>query len=250
MPELPEVETVVNDLRPILVGKCFEGLSVLSVERRGKFIVIFLAEEKVLVIHLRMTGRLIVAGLEDEAFLYERRRLVFDDVSVRFCDQRRFGRVWLCDLRSYEEETGIWKLGVEPLEADFSTKVFADLMRGRKGTVKKWLLDQTLVAGIGNIYADEACFYAGVRPDREMGSLGEGDLERLYEAVLKALNQGVRNRGTSVKDYADAYGKSGKNQEVLFVYGRGRKGCLACGEVLVKCKVAGRGTVYCGECQE
>ncbi|MBP7670837.1 bifunctional DNA-formamidopyrimidine glycosylase/DNA-(apurinic or apyrimidinic site) lyase [Candidatus Gracilibacteria bacterium] len=249
MPELPEVETVVNDLRPILVGKCFEGLPVLAMARRGKFIVIFLAEEKVLVIHLRMTGRLIVAGLEDEAFLYERRRLEFGDVSVRFCDQRKFGRVWLCDLADYEKETGIWKLGLEPLDEDFSAEKFVAMMRGRKGTVKKWLLDQTLVAGIGNIYADEACFYAGVRPDAEMSRLTEADLERLYDGVLKALNQGVRNRGTSVKDYADAYGKSGKNQEVLFVYGRGGKGCLACGELLMKCKVAGRGTVYCGECQ-
>lgn len=240
---------MVNDLAPILVGRSFEGKEVLSVKRRGKFIVIFLAKEKVLVIHLRMTGRLIVAGLDDPAFLYERRRLLFDDVSVRFCDLRKFGRVWVSDVANYERLTGIWKLGVEPLEADFSAKVFGDLMRGRKGTVKKWLLDQTLVAGIGNIYADEACFYAGVRPDSEMASLDEADLERLYEAVLKALLQGVRNRGTSVKDYADAYGKSGKNQEVLFVYGRGGKPCLQCGEVLVKCKVAGRGTVLCTSCQ-
>lgn len=249
MPELPEVETVVRDLRPILVGRRFEGAEVLRVERRGKFIVIFLAEEKVLVIHLRMTGRLIVQEIGAAELPYERVRLVFEDKAVCFCDLRRFGRVWRSDLANYERETGIWKLGLEPLEADFSAEKFVSLMKGRRGTVKKWLLDQSLVAGIGNIYADEACFYAGVRPDRSMNDLTEADLERLYGAVLKALNQGVRNRGTSVKDYSDAYGKSGKNQEVLFVYGRGGKECLQCGEALVKGKVAGRGTVWCGECQ-
>lgn len=271
MPELPEVQTVVSDLQPILPGLKFvglsskvpkvvlpsvdafenlEGLRVLEVFRRGKFICILFENEKVVTIHLRMTGRIIVSDAEDEALPFERNRLDFSNgVSLRFCDMRKFGRVWLSNWDRYEEDTGIYKLGVEPLSEEFTLEKFKELFDGRNGNVKRLLLDQSLIAGVGNIYADESCFYAGVRPDKEAKLLEERELNALHEAVIKALMQGIRNRGTSVSDYADAYGKSGKNQELLYVYGRGGKECLRCGELLVKCKVAGRGTVYCEGCQ-
>ncbi len=271
MPELPEVETVVRDLRPVLVGQSFSelsttvpavvlpsvsayedlrGLKVLSVERRGKYIHIFFERDLVMTIHLRMTGRIILQNFDDEPLKYERTRIDFSESSLRFCDLRKFGRVWVSRVSDYEEMTGVSRLGVEPLSEDFSPGKLIELFSGRRGHVKKWLLDQSLIAGIGNIYADEACFYAGIRPDAEISRLKRADLERLFAAVLTALNQGVRNRGTSISDYADAYGKSGKNQEVLYVYGRGGRPCINCSSVLEKARVAGRGTVYCGKCQK
>jgi formamidopyrimidine-DNA glycosylase len=270
MPELPEVETVVRDLRPILIGQRFlkistvhapilqpsleafavlKGAEVETVGRRGKFINIFFDNAQVMTIHLRMTGRLIAAGFDDPELGYERTRIDFGDVTVRFCDLRKFGKVWVNRVDEYESATGIINLGVEPFGADFDFQMFRQLFSGRRGAVKKWLLDQRLVAGVGNIYADEACFYAGIRPDAETSELSGEELERLFDAVLRALEQGIRNRGTSVKDYADAYGKSGKNQEMLYVYSRGGKPCLKCETDLIKTKVAGRGTVYCPECQ-
>jgi formamidopyrimidine-DNA glycosylase len=217
--------------------------------RRGKFINIFLEKEFVITIHLRMTGRLIVQSLGDEALKYERTRLDFEDISLRFCDLRKFGRVWINKVKNYEQNTGIFRLGLEPLDAQFSLKTFVDSYKNKRGSVKKNLLDQSLVTGIGNIYADESCFYAGIRPDREMSSLNKKELEKLFDSVIKALNQGIKNRGTSVSDYEDAYGKSGKNQELLYVYGRGNQDCLKCSTQLIKVKHAGRGTVYCESCQ-
>ena len=266
MPELPEVETIVRDLKPVLINRVFvdlktevksrvigdfkkiKGKKVTKVLRRGKFINIFFENDFVMTMHLRMTGRIIVSDLGDAELKYERTRIDFDNVSIRFCDVRKFGCVWLSKLENYIEDTGIWKLGVEPLD-DLSLEEFKNIYSGKSGTVKKNLLDQSLVTGIGNIYADESCFYSGIRPDRELSKVSDDEMERLYKSVIKALLQGIENRGTSVSDYADAYGLSGSNQELLFVYGRGGQNCLKCNFQLIKCKVAGRGTVYCPNCQ-
>lgn len=270
MPELPEVETIVSDLRPVLKGRFFVDLvgthensivgamdniavirdqKVTEVLRRGKFINIFFENDFVMTIHLRMSGRIVVNKIEDEELPFERTKIIFDGAVLRFCDIRKFGRVWICKLSEYKMLTGISRLGMEPMNGDLSSEGFAKMMRGKKGSVKKWLLDQSLIAGIGNIYADEACFYAGVRPGAKMENLKRADLEKLFKSILKALKQGIRNRGTSISDFVDAYGKKGKNQEVLYVYGRGGKDCLNCGTILKKLKLAGRGTVYCEKCQ-
>ena len=270
MPELPEVETIVSDLRGVLPGMCFENLdfehenSVLGaldlenelqgkkvekVERRGKYINIFFEGNKVMTIHLRMSGRLIFADLGEPAFRFERTRINFDKGSLRFCDIRKFGKVWINRVEDFEEKTGIIRLGIEPLSEDFSFVKFREIFGRKKGSVKKNLLDQSLMAGVGNIYADEACFYAGIRPNTAIEKLDEKQLEKLFLSVIKALKQGIRNRGTSISDFVDAYGKNGKNQEVLFVYGRGKMPCMKCGAMLLKTVVAGRGTVYCGSCQ-
>lgn len=271
MPELPEVETIVRDLRGGLIGARFLDISgnhnsavaqaldnaswirdavVLSVERRGKFIVINFERDFVMTIHLRMSGRLLMRDYSEESLPYERTRIDFDRCSLRFCDVRKFGRVWINSLDEYEQATGIARLGIEPFDESFDAKHFTKLLKGKRGHIKKWLLDQSLIAGIGNIYADEACFYAGIRPNAEASKLSGAQLDALHGAVLKALNQGIRNRGTSISDFADAYGKTGRNQELLYVYGRGGQKCLRCkAEALVKTRVAGRGTVYCESCQ-
>lgn len=270
MPELPEVQTIVSDLKPLLVGRRFVAIDssvinhvtgaldnasfvvdakVVDVVRRGKFICVLFENDYVMTVHLRMSGRLIWRSLEEDELKFERTRIDFDEGSLRFCDVRKFGRVWICKASEYEAITGIGRLGVEPLSAEFNLQTFEGLMKGKKGAIKKWLLDQSLIAGIGNIYADESCFYAGVRPDAAVEKLGAEQLKSLFESVVAALKQGVRNRGTSISDFADAYGKTGRNQELLYVYGRGGKPCLKCDQVLFKSKVAGRGTVHCANCQ-
>lgn len=270
MPELPEVETIVTDLKPVLVGMRFvdltgthghsihgalgnvpfiKGHKVVEVSRRGKFINIFFENDYVMTVHLRMSGRLIFCPLNEDPLKFERTRIDFDAGSLRFCDMRKFGRVWISKAQSFELETGISRLGIEPLNGDLDLEKFKKIFEGKRGTVKKCLLDQSLIAGIGNIYADEGCFYAGIKPQARFEKLTEKKLKKLFEGVLKALNQGIRNRGTSISDFVDAYGKNGKNQEVLYVYGRGEKDCLKCGHKLVKDRVAGRGTVYCNSCQ-
>lgn len=274
MPELPEVETIVSDLRPILKGQCFVALKsshknhvagavmnmrriggkkVREVLRRGKFINIFFENDYVMTIHLKMSGRLIWLDNDGpaSAFLkYERTRIDFEKGSLRFCDVRKFGRVWICPVDEYERVTGIARLGFEPFTSDFSFEKFSRSFGSKRGNVKKWLLDQRIIAGVGNIYADEGCFYAGIRPDSKIEKLEDSRLKKLFEGVLKALRQGIRNRGTSISDFADAHGKAGRNQEVLYVYGRGGEPCLQCGTKLVKIKVAQRGTVFCENCQK
>lgn len=270
MPELPEVETIVTDLKPILPGMFFvdmksshnnavkdalgnvgliTGKKVVAVERRGKFINIFFENNFVMTIHLRMSGRILFRDLKDEELLYERTRINFDKGSLRFCDMRKFGRVWICSQDEYELTTGIYRLGIEPFSKEMTLDNFLELFTKRKGNVKRWLLDQSVIAGIGNIYADEALFYAGIRPTGNLQDIDKKMLEKLFKCVLKALKQGVKNRGTSISDFKDAYGSTGRNQEKLYVYGRGGKDCFNCSAVLVKTKVAGRGTVYCEECQ-
>lgn len=270
MPELPEVETIVSDLKPVLIGRFFVNLvgthensileamdniaairdqKVIEVFRRGKFINILFENKYVMTIHLRMSGRIISCEPGDEALRFERTRIDFNGVSLRFCDVRKFGKVWIAKAVEYEAVTGISRLGLEPLNGDLSVSGFIKMMKGKKGAVKKWLLDQSKVAGIGNIYADEGCFYAGIRPDHKMENLEEKELGRLFEGVIKALKQGVKNRGTSISDFQDAYGHRGRNQELLYVYGRGGEKCLECERILKRTVVAGRGTVYCEKCQ-
>lgn len=276
MPELPEVETIVSDLKPILKDQRFvaiesshknhvvgaianmrhiKGKKVREVLRRGKFINIFFENDYVMTIHLKMSGRLIWRSADNdgsvgESLKYERTRINFEKGSLRFCDVRKFGRVWICPISEYELVTGIACLGFEPFASDFSFEKFNRRFGGKRGNVKKWLLDQRIIAGVGNIYADEGCFYAGIRPDSRVEKLNSRRLKKLFEGVLKALKQGIKNRGTSISDFADAYGKAGKNQEVLYVYGRSGEPCLKCGNKLMKIKVAQRGTVFCEKCQK
>lgn len=271
MPELPEVETIVRELEDVLVGQVFESLEVfwvrsvdsggfdfddlrnlkvLKVFRRGKFINILMEEDWIITVHLRMSGRLIVKDrLMRDELRFERVCLKFDKSFVHFCDQRKFGRIWLNKVVDYQEKTGIYKLGVEPLCEEFSWNLFQELFTGRRGSLKRFLLDQTVIAGIGNIYADEACFYAGIRPDSNIENLDGCEKKKLFDSIKKALEQGIKNKGTSISDFVGAYGSKGRNQELLYVYGRGGEDCLKCKKVLEKIKHAGRTTVYCKKCQ-
>ncbi|MDQ6772620.1 MAG: bifunctional DNA-formamidopyrimidine glycosylase/DNA-(apurinic or apyrimidinic site) lyase [Candidatus Dormibacteraeota bacterium] len=273
MPELPEVETVAADLRPHLVGRIvvaadlrfptivrypdparFEaeivGCRVVGLRRRGKYILHDLDSGAVLVVHLGMTGqwRCVVAGAAEPPHLHLVLRLD-DGRLLRYSDTRRFGRVLLGTESELVAVRAMPALGPEPIAAGLTAASLRRRLRGRRAPIKALLLDQRLLAGVGNIYADEALFQAGIRPDRPGGGLGLARAERLRGALHELLSTAIANRGSSVSDYRDAFGETGRNQEVLNVYGRAGEPCVNCGRPLSKTVIGGRTTVFCRRCQ-
>jgi formamidopyrimidine-DNA glycosylase len=271
MPELPEVETVVRGLRAPLIGRTVQsmwadvgrtvqmpevfaprvvGQTFRAINRRAKYIVAEL-DHDLLVIHLKMTGRLYVVDADetrdDDRWL--RFKLGLDNgTELRFSDSRRFGRVYLTpELGSVSK--GAASLGPEPLEDDFTLDVFQGRMSGREKNIKALLLDQSFIAGVGNIYADEALFRAGVHPLRKSSSLTGDEIARLYETVRAALADGVDYEGASINWYRKADGTKGESQEHFYVYGRDGELCRNCGQVIIKLRVAQRGTHICPNCQ-
>ncbi|MAU08992.1 MAG: formamidopyrimidine-DNA glycosylase [Anaerolineaceae bacterium] len=270
MPELPEVETVVRGIRPDLVGKtitsmwtdwpnsistptleAFEaqvvGQQIQAVWRRAKYIVIELADAYLLV-HLKMTGRLYVTPVttQHDADRWVHVKFGLDTgEELRFSDSRKFGRVYLTpDLDAI---TG--SLGPEPLEDDFTLDVMKARLAGRSKVIKALLLDQTFVAGIGNIYADEALFRAKIHPLRKSDSLRDEEISRLYETIRAALSDGIEHEGASINWYRKADGNKGNSQDHFYAYGREGQPCKVCGTAMSKIRVAQRGTHYCPTCQ-
>ena len=280
MPELPEVEIVVRDLRPQLSGRRVEsvqlsrdplilarliryptpsqfgrrlrGRTIRAVERRGKYIVMPLVEDgQRLIVHLGMTGHLRLWEPEEAAVKHTHFRALLDSgLELRYDDPRQFGRLL---LGSQEEMIAARafpaKLGPEPIHGDLTEAEFERLIRARRRPVKSALLDQSFLAGVGNIYADEACFRAGIRPSRWTHRLTVRERRALYSAIQEVLENSIAARGSSIINYVDAFGVRGTNQEKLLVYGRGGEACLTCGTPLRATRLAGRGTVYCRKCQ-
>lgn len=269
MPELPEVETVVCGLRepligrtvqsvwsdhPILVKPSFEeaaarlhGQTFRAVTRRAKYIVCHLDHDFMLV-HLKMTGRLYVIAdaASNEADRWVHFRVQLDNgQQLRFSDMRKFGRIFLTD--NIDTVTG--KLGPEPLENTFTSAVFEQRLKGRQMMIKALLLDQRFVAGVGNIYADEALFRAGIQPTRRSDSLTSEEILRLYDAVRAALYDGINHEGASINWYRKPDGTRGESQEHFFVYGRQGAACLRCTHIIEKTRVMQRGTHFCPNCQ-
>ena len=273
MPELPEVETVARDLRATVVGRQIESVDVLrgdvirlpdpaalaailtgqrivGVERRGKFLFLMLDSGDELITHLGMTGHLTVC--DDDAPLARHTHLrmhLDDDRELRFDDARRFGRIAYGSRARLEESRVLPRLGLEPLSEEFSRDGLDLVLKRTTRMVKAALLDQSGVAGLGNIYADEACYLAGVRPTRRCHRLTGAQRAALHRAIGIVLRKAVDNRGSSVDDYRDVWNARGSNQESLLVYGRGGQPCYRCGTVLRRTVVAGRTTVYCPQCQ-
>ncbi|MCY3780831.1 MAG: DNA-formamidopyrimidine glycosylase [Chloroflexi bacterium] len=270
MPELPEVETVVRGLREPLIGRRIlsmwqdwaptihspslqefaariAGQTVERIRRRGKYILVEL-DHDTLVIHLKMSGRLYVAeaGVEHEADRWVHVRLDLDNgQQLRFSDLRKFGRVYLTD-----DVAGLLAhLGPEPLSDDFTLEHFRASMYRRKRAIKALLLDQELVAGIGNIYADEALFRAGIHPATGVDKLSDEETERLHETIRAALIAGIEHEGASINWYRKADGQKGESQDHFFVYGRTGLPCRQCGTTINKIRLAQRGTHFCPDCQ-
>jgi formamidopyrimidine-DNA glycosylase len=197
-----------------------------------------------------MTGQLLISNQEEPRTKHT--HLVFHlsgGKQLRFVDVRKFGLIFLVRSGAWDQAGGLAQLGPEPLAEDFTVEVLLGVLKNRKGMLKAFLLDQKRIAGIGNIYADEILFMAGLLPQRRIETLNMPEIEALYLAIRTKLQEGVEYRGTSISDYVDGRGEKGSFQERLQVYDRGGKPCLKCGTNLVKSVVAGRGTVSCPKCQ-
>lgn len=271
MPELPEVETVVRGIRPDLVERTIQdawtdwarslvtpdaahlaprimGQTVQQVNRRGKYIVIKLDSDWLLV-HLKMTGRLYVApnhGEYDSDKWVHFRFQLDNDHQLRFSDSRKFGRVYLTN----DLESVVGHLGPEPLSDNFTLAVFQKQIQKRKGTIKPLLLNQEFVAGIGNIYADEALHRAHILPERKSDTLKKSEISLLYESIRHVLTQGIERQGASINWYRNPNGEKGTMQDAFYVYGREGQMCLTCGQADIQKIVVGqRGTHFCPNCQ-
>ncbi|MBS3948213.1 MAG: DNA-formamidopyrimidine glycosylase [Dethiobacter sp.] len=274
MPELPEVETIRRDLDAVLLEQIFSrveiiypgpvrplsaeqfaeklaGKKIISTGRRGKYLLLNLDDGSVIAFHLRMTGRLVFA--RQECARDKHTHLVFhfaDGSCLTFSDVRKFGTIWLLSTGGADQIPGLSALGPEPLSGDFHFPYLDRALEKRAVSVKALLLDQRVVAGLGNIYADEVLHRACIRPERKARSLGREERIVLFLAIREVLEEAISCRGTTVSDYRDASGSSGMFQERLRVYGRRGELCSRCGEVICRSCVAGRGTYYCPRCQK
>jgi formamidopyrimidine-DNA glycosylase len=270
MPELPEVETIAQGLaraigdktirsatvslaktvfpEPSLFERELRGERISAVGRRGKYVVVSFASGRSLVTHLRMTGRLIVqASGAPEPEPYTKVLIRFTDGSgLCFADVRQFGRMRLVE----PEELWAAEVGLEPLSEEFSVERFAALLAGRTTPIKVFLLDQRRIAGLGNIYACEALWEAGVKPNRPAGSIRRPAQQRLHAAIQSVLRRAIAMRGTSIDDYVDAEGLRGGFQNQLSAYGREGQACPRCGKSIRRTILGQRGTWWCPGCQK
>jgi formamidopyrimidine-DNA glycosylase len=287
MPELPEVETVCRQLEPELEGRRIESLEILDprwcrptpaaeleeavadrtierLGRRGKYLLLGLDGARTLVMHLRMTGNLVLVEGEDKVDpsegmrLYEgerssserhlRARFALEDGrEVWFTDPRRFGEAFLIDDAGLAAR--FEKLGLEPLSDAFTAAALGAMAAGRTAPLKSFLLDQSGVAGVGNIYADEALFRAGLHPLSPAGSMKPEHLEALRDGVVAALEAGIAGGGASIDDYRDGRGEKGRMQEEFLVHTREGQPCRRCDATVERIAVAGRSTYFCPGCQ-
>jgi formamidopyrimidine-DNA glycosylase len=271
MPELPEVETIRGDLLPVLRGRSFtrawispeaprlvqtppvadfagllSGRHIEDISRRGKYLVFHLSGGLHLVVHLRMTGALLHRASDAPPDRYVRAVLSLDDGSeLRFSDLRKFGAFWL--VPDLSEVLG--QLGPEPLDSGLTPALLRELTARRRAPIKSLLLDQHAIAGLGNIYADEALFAAGLHPQRPASSLSDAEVKRLHEAMRRVLLAALEDRGASFSDYVDASGREGRHQFRVRVFRRTGKPCYTCGREIARVKVAGRSTHFCPQCQ-
>lgn len=271
MPELPEVETIRRDLEPLVVGRQILdievdpatihllskvpldqlrsqllGRTVTSAGRRGKYLLFGLDDGRTLVIHLRMTGRLLWREHDAPRERFERARIVFEGGhDLRWEDVRKFG-TW----RVVDDEAEVRAaLGPEPIDEHFSLRQFRAALAGRRAPVKAVLLDQRRIAGLGNIYVDEALYQARVRPDTPAVALSPAAVSRLFRACREVLERGIANRGASFRDYVDGAGNPGNQHMYVQVFRRTGLPCYTCGTAIMRTVVGGRSTHFCPRCQ-
>ena len=278
MPELPEVETIRRSLQPETTGKRISELEILTpgvflsangspigsqiegIERCGKYLLIMLNQDKhtaCLIVHLRMTGRLLLRTSKDAPVKHTHLRFRLDPASpgdaepvwLDFVDPRRFGRIWFTNKSFGNGPAGLARLGPEPLGPQFSSEHLKSALAGRKRSLKALLLDQEIIAGLGNIYADESLFAAGLHPASQGGSLQDQEIVNLVRSIREVLEHAIDCNGTTLRDYADGWNRKGSFQDCLMVYGRSGQPCRDCGETILHCRLAGRTTCWCPKCQ-
>lgn len=277
MPELPEVENVKQGLNKLVTGETIQhvevrwrriideptphefasrlrGQTIERVERRGKFL-LFYFDDYVMISHLRMEGKYLLAEPKTNGELPRRdnhthiifhldsgKKLVYHDV-------RKFGRMYLVNKGEEFAHKSLAKLGPEPTEGDFLLEEMQEFLTRRTKAIKGVLLDQQIVVGVGNIYADEILYRAQIHPGTPANRLTDAEEERLHEAVIYILNNAVNSGGTTIRTYKNAFGDAGTYQDELKVYGKDGDDCPTCGTEIAKTKIAGRGTHYCPVCQ-
>jgi formamidopyrimidine-DNA glycosylase len=273
MPELPEVQHAADSVAAQVVGAQIAGVTrldhlplletptpdqffaliqgrmIAQVSRRAKWIVVSLDAGLTLTIHLRMSGSLLVVGPEVEPDRYVHLALqLTDQRQLLFHDPRKFGKVRLLDAQGFEalDES----LGVEPLDTAFTPTVLVKLLAKRARAIKPLLLDQSLVAGIGNIYADEALWRAQLHPLRSAATLNSSEIEALHAGIQAALHEALHNGGSTLRNYRNGYGEAGSQQEHFNAYDRQGQPCGRCSATIVKIVVGQRGTHYCPRCQQ
>lgn len=271
MPELPEVETIVRSLRPMIVDRVVKkvkvnyppiigypdmetfvqeliGRKIEAIKRRGKYIVVELTGFDLLLTHLRMSGKLVYTAKTTKQEKHTHVVIDFEnDHQLRFIEIRKFGRMYLIPETEPEKAGGYATLGPEPLEMQESE--FIERLSTKTTRIKPLILDQKFIAGIGNIYVDEALFLSKIHPEQAADTLSHSKKKDLFAAIQKVLKIGIENRGTSKRDYVDGFGETGENQKYLKVYGRAGEKCYLCGSEILRIKVGGRSSHICPNCQ-
>jgi formamidopyrimidine-DNA glycosylase len=276
VPELPEVETVRRGLNQMTLNQVveggevllertiahpflaadflagLEGVAIAQWHRRGKYLLAELSSGGWLGVHLRMTGQLLWMSQAEPVQKHCRVRLFFPhQQELRFVDQRTFGQMWWVPPPKRPEEvmTTLASLGPEPFSPEFSVQYFADWLKKRKRSIKNALLDQTLVAGIGNIYADESLFLSRIHPQTFCEKLKRPQIERLHAAIVQVLQDSIGEGGTTFSDFRDIKGINGNYGNMAWVYDRDGQPCQTCGAVIERIKMAGRSAHFCPVCQ-
>lgn len=274
MPELPEVEAIRRVIEPQIQGLTVEQITVSrpeivthptadefcrrltgqifdSVARRGKFLIILLKSGDRMIIHLRMTGCLLLtpADYPEEKHTHIIFRLN-NGKELRFSDTRRFGRFWLLEKGKTDTYSGMEKLGREPLEPEFSAEYLSARLGSRRKAIKECLMEQGVVAGIGNIYSDEILFSARICPLRSANSLIDEEWKRLAVVIQERLSFFIQKNEVSPEEYLETKGQNYRNTPYLQVYGHEGKPCPNCGEILIRTMISGRSSVYCSNCQK
>lgn len=274
MPELPEVETVKRIIEPQILNRKItdvvinkpqiimypdlenfylgiKGKEIKKMERRGKFLSIYLNNGDKIILHLRMTGQLLVTP---ENYPEEKHtHLIFklDDCNeIRFIDTRRFGRFWMIGSSEEDIYSGINNLGLEPFDEEFNGDYLKSKLEKRKKTIKEMLLDQSIVTGIGNIYGDEILFAAGIKPIRICSSLSNKEWDKIAFTIKDVLNKAINYNSITPEDYLKGKGREYRSNQFFKVYGHGGETCSQCGEVLIRIILSGRSSVYCPKCQK
>jgi formamidopyrimidine-DNA glycosylase len=268
MPELPEVETIVGDLKKRIVGAGIQrvsflngsvwrngkpssryliGKSIEDIERMGKNILIHLSNNRTLVVHLKMTGRLTFEDSGAPLVKHTHLAIKLDNGEIRFNDVRRFGYLDLVESSRLDRIDYLARLGPDPLL--ISENEFIGIIRSKRRIIKSLLLDQSVISGLGNIYTDEALFLAGIHPRRISSGLSRKRIGRLHQAIVEILKAAIEGRGSSVGDYVDGSGLPGFYQERHMVYGREGQPCFRCSRPIKREVIGSRSAHYCTRCQ-
>lgn len=274
MPEMPEVETIRRTLAKNILGKRIEhidillprlikfpepdlymqrltGQKIVKMRREGKYLGMQMENGIMAIFHLRMTGRLCYFKDGQQEDKYAKIIFYLDNgARLIYSDMRTFGTLYAINDKEREKIKGLYELGREPLAKDFTTEYLLAKLKKSSGKIKMFLLNQKNIAGLGNIYTDEALFLAGINPEQICSAISKEKAEKLHNSINQVISAGINDGGTTFRDYVNGEGIKGKHQNNLFVYGQAKKPCKKCGTIIEKIKVGGRGTCFCPKCQK